>query len=153
MVAFNVAQDNLITEIEAAMAAITPVTMATKGFRRIKHSTKDLGAITESFIGNRAYDIASGRMINPREMGKAYKFPVYEYDITVQYRVVEKWSRAAHSDIQLIRDKLFNTISVSGVQGSWFKPDISVELQLHDSNDFQFFIMPLYVEYSTDDIA
>ena len=85
MVAFHVAERNLIDEVEEAIEKITPVIKTAKHFHRLKHSVKDLGAITDSLIAPRVFDIASGRMIETREFGKAYRFPRYEYDITVQY--------------------------------------------------------------------
>ena len=124
-------------------------------FSRIKGGEEDLiGDLEEEEVGPREFTISQGRMMHPRELGKAYRFPQYEYDITVQYPSDEDWGRAAHSDIQLIRYKLLNTpTSVSGVQGRWFKPDMGVELQKSMDGYFQFFVMPLFVEYSTDDTA
>jgi hypothetical protein len=154
MTVFATAQENLLTEIEKAIETITPDVESRKPFQRYKGKAATIKPNDKTLIGPRQFFIAPGRRVGLHGMGYGYQFPLYEYDITVQYPAGDYWSGIMHSDLMLIHYKLLNTkTTVDGCQNRWIKADAPVTTDIDESNEKQSITMTVTVYYETTDTA
>lgn len=154
MTLFAAAQSALITEVEQAIERISPDIESKKPFQRYKGRAATMGSLEKALIGPRQFSIGTGRRVGWHGVGRGYQFPLFEYDITVQYPPGDVWSRTMHSDAMLIHYKLLNTpTSVDGVQARWIMPASPIEAATDDANEKQTITMVLSVYYETTDTA
>lgn len=148
MATFYDAQETLLEEVSDRIANLTPDYNSRTPFQRYKDRANDLGSLDKGLIGARQFSISSGRHVGVHGMGYGYSFPLYEYDISIQYPATEIWTRAAHSDALIIRRDLLNyTPSVDGVQARMIKSDATIDAVKDDKNEFQTISLTLVVYY------
>lgn len=149
MATFYAAQKGLLTEVIDRIVDIEPEYNAARRFNPRPSVSKDLADLEDAFIAPRQFEIKTpGRWIEKHAMGKGYTFPLYEYDIVIQYPLGEEWMQACHSDvIKINRDLINNSTNTSGVQGRWIEHNNPVEPVIDDEDNFLTVTLILTVYY------
>ena len=150
MATFYTAQKNLLEEVKDRIVDIEPEFEEAIRFKPRPPINKDLADLDEAFIAPRQFEVRTpGRWVEKHAMGKGYTFPLYEYDIVIQYPIGEEWTQACHSDVVKInRDLINNTSTIpSGVQGRWIEEDNPVEPVIDEEDNFMTVTLVLTVYY------
>ena len=149
MATFWNAQKTLLEEVKDRIVSIEPEFEEGIRFKPRPPVNKELGDLVDEFIAPRQFEVRTpGRKVEEYATGYGFIFPLYEYDIVIQYPIGEEWTQACHSDVtKITRDLINNHGTVSGVQLRFIRPDNPIEPIIDDEDSFMTVVFTMVVYY------